>query len=187
MRSVPGVGPDAAERELLRRVKDLDPEAWESVYRRSYSSFLAYARRRLPDGQDPDDAVSEALARAMAAVDRLYDRGLRVEAWLYGILRLVVLEQGRTASATAPRHQPEVADPRSGPLERLLQAERQDSLRAAFVALSEDDQEILWLRLVARLSAAEVADVVGRREGAVRQAQSRALDRLRRLLEEVHP
>ena len=69
----------------------------------------------------------------------------------------------------------------------MLDAELTGSVRTAFAALSEDDQEILWLRLVAGLSAAEVAEVVGRREGAVRQAQSRALDRLRGRLEEVHP
>lgn len=187
VRSLRRVGPDAGERELLARAKALDPDAWETVYRRSYAALVAYARRRLPAGIDPDDAVSEAVARAMDAADRLQDRGLRLEAWLYGILRRVVLEHGRGRPATAGRPAPDLPDPAPGPLERMLDAELTGSVRTAFAALSEDDQEILWLRLVAGLSAAEVAEVVGRREGAVRQAQSRALDRLRRRLEEVHP
>ncbi|WP_380167027.1 RNA polymerase sigma factor [Jannaschia sp. R86511] len=176
------------ERELLARARALDPDAWETVYRRSYPRLVDYARRRLPAGADPDDAVSEAMARAMDRVATLEDQGLRLEAWLYGILRNVVLEHTRAQGRSAPAATEEqLPHPGPGPLEELLDAELTGSVRRAFTGLSDDDQEVLWLRLVARLSSAEVADVVGRREGAVRQAQSRALDRLRRRLEEVHP
>ncbi len=189
MRTLGPVDPDPEqERQLLARARDLDPDAWETVYRRSYPRFVDYARRRLPAGADPDDAVSEAMARAMDRVTALEDRGLRLEAWLYGILRNVVLEQvrslGRGSDPTPEHHLP---DPGPGPLERVLDQELAGSLRLAFTGLSDDDQEVLWLRLVGGLSSAEVADVVGRREGAVRQAQSRALERLRRRMEEVHP
>ncbi|WP_336923488.1 RNA polymerase sigma factor [Aquipuribacter sp. SD81] len=181
------MGPDE-QAGLLESVRSLDPDAWEHVYRRSYASLLAYARRRLPVADDADDAVSEALARAVATIERFEDRGLRLEAWLFGILRNVVLEHVRRGRRTAPlpdSHDVEAPEP--GPLEGVLAAELTGSVRLAFARLREDDQELLWLRLVAGLSAAEVSQVVGRREGAVRQGQSRALGRLRQLLEEVHP
>lgn len=188
MRTLGPVGPDRdEEQQLLRRARDLDPDAWETVYRRSYPRFVDYARRRLPPGADPDDAVSEAMARAMDRVASLEDRGLRLEAWLYGILRHVVLEQGRASARSSAPTQAQVPDPGPGPLDRVLAQELTGDLRRSFSSLSDDDQEVLWLRLVAGLSSAEVADVVGRREGAVRQAQSRALERLRRRMEEVHP
>lgn len=188
MRTLGPVGPDRWEEStLLARARALDPDAWEAVYRRSYAQLVEYARRRLPVGADPDDAVSEAMARAMDRVGLLEDRGLRLEAWLYGILRNVVLEQQRAGARTSAPPQDQLVDPGPGPLEQVLDQEVAGSLRRAFGRLADDDQEILWLRLVARLSAAEVAQVVDRREGAVRTAQSRALDRLRRHLEEVHP
>lgn len=186
MRSLGPVSLDASERELIARVRDLDPDAWETVYRRSYSRFVEYARRRLPAGTEPDDAVSEALARAMDRILAFEDRGLRLEAWLYGILRNVVLEMGRTGQrTTALEEDAQVSSTEPGPLDQVLDLELTDSVRTAFGGLADDDQEILWLRLVGQLSAAEVAGIVGRREGAVRQAQSRALARLRRRLEEV--
>ena len=123
----------------------------------------------------------------MDAVSRLQDHGLRLEAWLYGILRNVVLEQLRRQPPAPPGADEHVADPAPGPLQHVLDAELSGSLREACAGLPDADQENLWLRLVVRLSAAEVAEVVGRGEGAVRQAQSRALDRLRRRLQEVHP
>lgn len=71
-------------------------------------------------------------------------------------------------------------------IEQLLDDEQQRALRAAFERLDPSDREVLELRLVGGLSAAGAAEVLGRREGAIRMAQSRALTRLRRLLEEVH-
>lgn len=187
VRSLGPVGPDA-ERELLLRARALDPDAWETVYRRSYAVFTGYARRRLPTGHDVDDVVSEALARAMDRVHVLEDHGHRLEAWVFGFLRNVVREQQRSGNRTISlRDDEEIHSDEPGPLDRVLGDEQEASLRTAFAALAEEDQEVLWLRLVAGLSAAEVAEVVGRREGAVRMAQSRALERLRRRLEEVHP
>ena len=58
-------------------------------------------------------------------------------------------------------------------------------MRQAFARLSDADRELLELRVVAGLSAEEAAAVLGRRPGAVRMAQSRALTRLRRHLGEV--
>ena len=179
------VDQDESERELLARFRALDPAAWETVYRRSYARLHDYARRRLPHGSDPDDAVSECLTRAVHKIHELADRGLRVEAWLYGILRLVVLEHVRRSGRDEPVEHRDVAQ-ENGPLERVLADELDASVRTAFARLSPDDQEVLWLRLVADLSAAEVGQVTGRGEGAVRQAQSRALARLRRTMEEVH-
>jgi len=186
------VEPGTAERDLLTRFRALDPDAWETVYRRSYSRLLEYARRRLPSGYDPDDAVSECLARAVDRIDDLADRGVRVEAWLYGILRLVVLEQIRRSgrqererpSGDVPAGLVEAAS-EPGPLEHVLRDERAGSLRSAFERLSADDQEVLWLRQVAELSVAEVATALSKGPGAVRQANSRALARLRALMEEV--
>lgn len=58
-------------------------------------------------------------------------------------------------------------------------------MRSAFRRLSPEDQEVLELRVVAGLSADGVGEVLGRRSGAVRMAQSRALGRFRGYFEEV--
>src|SRR5262249_17560268 len=72
-----------------------------------------------------------------------------------------------------------------GPLDHILGAEEATALRAAFRRLSPSDQEVLELRVVAGLSSEEVAGVIGKRPGAVRMAQARALERLRELLMEA--
>ena len=53
------------------RLRAGDPLSWETLYRRVYPSMLAYARRRVATTEEAQDAVSEALTRTVAGIDRL--------------------------------------------------------------------------------------------------------------------
>lgn len=168
---------EAALRVLVSRATAADPDAWEAIYRRSHPRLFSYARRRLPSDTAADDAVSETMLRALDKINSFTWRGAGFDAWLYGILRNVVLESHRQAGRTTASHAPEVSVP--GPLDALVRRDELAEVRAAFDQLPADDQELLELRVVAGLSAEQVGSVLGRKAGAVRMAQSRALGRLR--------
>ncbi len=158
-----------------------DATTWEALYERVHPAMLAYADRRLGSTEDARDAVSEAMTRAVSSVERMADLNLVPDAWLFGILRHVVIDQQRRLyrrrDLPAQRH---IEDPES--LETLIIDEEQDAVRVAFSRLSDKDRELLELRVVAGLSSDDVASVLGMRSGAVRMAQARALDRLRALM-----
>ncbi len=172
-------------RAIVARAVARDADAWEHLYRRGYVSMFAYARRRVASDEAADDAVSEAMTRALEKIDRFTWQGAGFDAWLYGILRNVVLEQHRRAGRDAPQEaaEPRPTDPEQDPSAILARAERDRELRTEFAALGDDDRELLELRVVAGLSAEAVAEVVGKRPGAVRMAQKRALARLRARME----
>ncbi|MGH9268436.1 MAG: RNA polymerase sigma factor [Acidimicrobiales bacterium] len=177
---------DEGLRGLVERASRREPEAWETLYRRAYRPLFAYARRRLPSEPAAEDAVSETMTRALDRIPGFTWKGAGFDAWLYGILRNVVLESQRSSARARPRGAP--VDAPSGeptPLDAALAREQHDEVRRAFERLSGDERELLELRVVGGLSAAGVGEVVGKRAGAVRMAQARALVRLRSLLEEV--
>jgi RNA polymerase sigma-70 factor, ECF subfamily len=58
-------------------------------------------------------------------------------------------------------------------------------MRLAFERLAPEERELLELRVQGGLSSEEVGKLLGKRPGAVRMAQVRALQRLRREWEEV--
>ena len=178
---------DAELRSIVGRAAGCDQDAWEQLYRRSYSRIFAYARRRLRTDTAADDAVSETMLRALDRIPSFTWQGAGFDAWLYGILRNVVLETFRTdARARTSNDVPERHDDGTdGPLDRLVRADHHAEVRHAFELLSPEDQEVLELRVVAGLSADGVAEATGRAAGAVRMAQSRALQRLRRHYEGV--
>lgn len=183
--------PGDETRSLVERARSGDPDAWEVIYRRAYPRLLAFARRRLATSEQADDAVSEAMARAIASVARFEWGPAGLDGWLFGILRNVVLEAYRhQARPGAPQGDPTPAlagaqadGPQPG--EQLLAQEVASDVSAAFARLEPSDQELLELRVVAGLDAAQVGAILGKRPGAVRMAQARALERLRARLGEA--
>lgn len=180
---------DGNERELrilVSRAVGGDADAWEGLYRRAYPRLFAYSRRRLRSDHEADDAVSETMLRALNRITAFTWQGAGFDAWLYGIARNVVQEahrhSGRVSSGAYPAETETTA---AGPLEQLVGRERCADVRSAFGRLSPEDQEVLELRVVAGLSADGAGEVLGRRPGAVRMAQSRALGRFRGFFEEV--
>ena len=151
--------------------------------------MLAYAERRVSSKEEAQDAVSEALTRTVAGIDRLDRTGATPEAWLFGVLRHVVLDRQRSTyrHRDLPLRREVTAD---GPLESVVLGDEHAAVRAAFALLPERDRDLLELRVVAGLTSDEVAGILDMRPGAVRTAQARALDRLRAILqrsEEVLP
>ncbi|MEO7573869.1 MAG: sigma-70 family RNA polymerase sigma factor [Acidimicrobiales bacterium] len=173
-------------RALVGRAVRADRDAWEHLYRRRYSRLFAYARRRLTSDTAAEDAVSETMLRALDRVHTFTWQGAGFDAWLYGILRNVVLESYRRDGRTRSLGETvDLAAEGDDPLEGVVQRDRQTEVRTAFGRLSQDDQDLLELRVVAGLSAEGIAEITDRSPGAVRMAQSRALGRLRTHYEAV--
>ncbi|HET6964261.1 MAG TPA: RNA polymerase sigma factor [Acidimicrobiales bacterium] len=164
-----------------------DPHAWEVLYHRLHPKLQAFFLRRV-EAQHVEDMMSETMTRAVGGIDTYQPGDSGFDGWVFGIGRRVAADHHRkngrirrqdaTAAgmAAAPVNEPEPAEP-------LVDAEDRAELRRAFVQLPENDRVLLGLRVVSGLSVEQVAMVLGKRPGAVRTAQSRALGRLRRLLE----
>lgn len=178
--------PEKELRVLVERAKRSDPDAWEALYRAAYTPLSIYASRRLGGREAADDVVGEAFARAYERIDRFTRRGGGLYAWLYAILRNVVLETHRASARQIALGEHDQADLNPGPAEQVIGREENDHVRAAFERLPEDDRELLELRVVGGLGAKDAGAVLGRRPGAVRMAQSRALTRLRELMAEEY-
>lgn len=170
----------------VERARSGDAAAWEELYRGAYPRLLGFARHRLSGDASPEDAVLETMTRALERIDRFHWRDGGFDAWLFGILRLVVLEHRRADARARPVERlPDLLAPAEAePAAVAERHERRGIVRRAFARLSDGDRELLELRVVAELSAEEVARVVGKRPGAVRMGQARALERLRATLGE---
>jgi RNA polymerase sigma-70 factor (ECF subfamily) len=178
------VAPEPLGREVIRRAAAGEHAAWEHIFRRVYPNLAAFAARRVgPDAAD--DIVNETMSRAVAGIGRFRWTNEGIEPWIFGIARKVVADHHRRAGR---RRRGDAAVPsageRPGPMELVVLGEEHDAVRAAFDTLPAADREILELRLIAGLTPEQVAAVIGKRPGAVRTAQTRALARLRRLLEQ---
>lgn len=181
----------SALRLLVSRAQRHDADAWEQLYRHCRPGLLGFARRRLPSDHAAEDAVSEAFMRAIERVETFTWQGGGFDAWMYGIARNVVLERHRGTQRDQRLGEREAG--RSDPLgsggdevdAALVRDEQHGEIRRAFATLSDADRELLELRVVGGLSAEEVGAVLHKNAGAIRMAQSRALERLRAAMGET--
>jgi RNA polymerase sigma-70 factor, ECF subfamily len=177
--------PAEAEEALLARAQR-DPHAFAPLYEAYFDAVYRYCYHRLGDWADAEDAASLVFATALAALPRyrVGDRDGTFRSWLFAIAHNAVANHRRRRA----RH-PEASlamadgcrDTGPSPEEQAIAAETHRTVRDLLGRLPEDQRRLLELRL-AGLNDAEIARAVGRNHGAVRQAQFRAVSRLRALL-----
>lgn len=166
--------------------------------------------RRLAARLDPSDVVQDVLAEAHRQLpEYLEERPLPFYPWLRQIAwdrvvdlhRRHVLAQRRSVGREArgdlllPDESAGLLvecllDSQTSPTAYARRAELRDRLHQALLRLGERDREVLVLRYLEQLTTAEVAAVLGIREGAVKLRQLRALERLGGLVEggpEINP
>jgi RNA polymerase sigma-70 factor, ECF subfamily len=175
---------EAVTDDLMDRIKRKDPAAWESVYLEIYPRLRGYAAKRV-DQDQASDIVAETMARAVGSIERFDPTGVGLSAWIFGICRHVIADRYRAVERD--RKQPvaplEISEDIGAALEGNEEAQ---AMKRAYQMLSDDDREILDLRVIGGLTAEDVGALLARKPGAVRMAQSRALERLREYFKEVY-
>lgn len=184
-------GDAAARQELL--------ELYRENLRRMVASRLD---RRLASRVDPSDVVQETLADASKRMDEyLRDQPLPFLGWLRQLASERVIDTHRRHIVSQRRSI--TREDRIGgrlddsfrglarrflandtsPSNRLSRKERRDQVMEALAALSPRDREVLVMRYLEQLSAAEIAETLGITEGAVKARLLRALIHMRSGLE----
>nr|WP_231116315.1 sigma-70 family RNA polymerase sigma factor [Motilibacter rhizosphaerae] len=164
------------------------PDQLEALLRDGYDAhggeLYGFALRRTGDHHAAEEAVQETFVRAWRAADR-FDPGIAtLRAWLFAILRNVLVDASRAASVR-PRlalgDEPERAGP-ADELDRVLDTWMvEDALRR----LRPDHRRILVEVHLRGRSYAEVAGELAIPEGTARSRTFYALKALRLALEEM--
>ena len=163
---------DEAFEEILKAAKRAEEWAWARIYQDLAGLITGYVASR--GASDHEDVSSEPLLQ-MAS--------FRSWAFVSAHRRLIDFRraQGRTVDTTSFDA---VALNRAGgdveheALDRLVTEE----VEATLQILTEPQRDVLTLRVIAGLTIEETADVVGKRVGAVKALQRRALVTLRKSL-----
>ena len=154
-----------------------------ALYEAHYPAVLAYARRRT-DEATARDVAAETFLTAWRRQPSVPDLGLP---WLYGTAGLVLRNQersGRRQQRTIGRL---AAQPGTAVADPALAHADGEHVRAALLALSPDDRELLLLVAWEQLSARDVAAALGCSAGTAAVRLHRARRRLRRALDESAP
>jgi RNA polymerase sigma-70 factor (ECF subfamily) len=159
--------------DLIERARDGNQLAWSILYDRYAPRLRGYAVGR--GSQDPDAVVSDVFADVARNVARFDGSEASFRSWIFTIAHHRVIDEHRRNERLA---QPDPSPPGN------VEAEAIDLLTTEEITgllrrLSDDQRDVLLLRIVGGLTVTETARVLGKREGAVKAAQRRGLERLR--------
>jgi RNA polymerase sigma-70 factor (ECF subfamily) len=183
--------PAGADPERLRLVAlvDLaragDTEAFAQLYDHYVDAVYRYVYYRIGSHAVAEDLTSETFLRALRAIGGFRWQGRDIGAWFTTIARNLIADHVKSSRFRLEVTTGDIldADRGDGGLEDAVLARiDNERLLAAVKQLTAEQQECIVLRFLQGLSVAETAEVMGRREGAVKQLQLRAVRALARLL-----
>ena len=174
---------DEAFNEILRAAKRAEEWAWARIYRDLAGLITGYVASR--GASDPEDVASETLLQMARNIHSFEGTESSFRSWAFVIAHRRMIDfrraQGRRVDTTSLD---EAALNRAGgdvehqALDRLVTEE----VEATLQTLTEPQKDVLTLRVIAGLTIEETAHVVGKRVGAVKALQRRALVTLRKSL-----
>ncbi len=189
--------PHTPERELYGDALDAPGSpAGDAAFARLVADFQGrlYAQilRSVGDHHRARDVLQEVFLRAYRALPR-FDFGAGLRTWLGRIATNLCIDQARRTrpeiSLEAPRGtrcqslRELLRDTSPGPDTQLLQKEARGAVRRAVAGLPPLYAEIVQLRIYEGLSYADIAEITGARQGALKQRMLKANQLLRSKLE----
>ena len=174
------------DRDLVLAYQAGDDEAFAELVREYRPQLLGHARRKLGCPEAAEDAVQEALVRALRAMPR-FNGNYLVGPWLHRILSNVCNDEGNRLRREGKKTERFASNDKAlnppSTIEDELGLDIDDSeLADAVDNLSEQYREALMLRFVEELSYEEVAAKAGVSEENARARVSRARNAVRAAL-----
>ncbi|HEX6269432.1 MAG TPA: RNA polymerase sigma factor [Anaerolineales bacterium] len=176
------------ESTLIRHAANGDAAAWEPLVLAHQEAVFRLAYLLLGDPDDAEDIAQETFLRAWNHIGR-FDRTRPLRPWLLSIATNLARNWHRSAGrylaalTRAFRNEPAPANIE----EKSARHMDANELWKAVQSLSLPDQQIVYLRYFLDLSVTETAEVLQVAEGTVKSRLSRALERLRAIIQQEFP
>ena len=173
---------DAGER-LLVEAAQKDPARFGELYDIHFERIYAFVARRMRDRDKAEDLTSEVFHKALANLKSYTWTGAPFAAWLYRIAANAVADFSKRA-AREPMNVEDPPEPSGGPEQEAIEGRAR--LFRLVDKLPTEQRRVVFERFVEQRSIREIAQQLGKSEGAVKQLQFRALEKLRSQMEGAH-
>ncbi len=160
--------------------------AWSAIFNQLFGPVTGYLSSR--GAVEPEDTASEVFLKVARSIHDFEGDEGSFRSWVFVIAHRTLIDERRQRSrrpdqvAPPPDETSEGGNVEEEAVESLVTAE----VLAAFGRLTETQRDVLALRMVAGLSLEQTAQVLGKRIGAVKALQHRALASLKQELDLSH-
>ena len=185
---------------LLAEVQAGRPSAWDRCYRWLAPAVAGYLR--LQGAREVDDLTSEVFLAMFRNIGTFSGTEANFRSWVFVIAHRRLQDErrrrfrrgtgdvsdeaaierlGRMASGTGPNGSAPAGS--GGADDEALRLVATDRVTELCGRLAPDQREVVLLRIIGDLTVDQVAEVLGKSQGAVKQLQRRGFEAIRRLID----
>lgn len=170
------------EDRLVERAKT-DAEAFGTLYDRYFTRIHRFVYSRVPDRETAEDVTSDVFCKALAAVGRYQPSGRPFSAWLFRIAINAINDHYRALHPTQDLDSAlAVADPQPPVADQVAVSMEAARAWAAIDDLSPHQRAALTLKLGEDMMLAQIGEIMGKSEGAVKLLVHRGMIGVRQRL-----
>lgn len=159
------------ERELVKKAKKGDVDAFGCLYEKVYEKMYKYAYYSLRSPEDAEDAVSEAVTAAFSGIRSLMKEE-SFESWIFRILTNICRKKQREYYTAKEELNEEMVQ------QEDTSKEEQVTVQEYLFSLDENDRAIIVLHHIFGYTSAEIAKMLSINDNTVRSRESRALKKM---------
>lgn len=159
-----------------------DSTQFALIYERYFQRIYLYCLRQVGNPEEAEDLSSLVFIYAFRGLKNY--RGGSVTAWLFRIAYGTVMNYLRSTRYHEIAYgdkTPEVAADNPEPLDEIVRTETHRTIQTLVASLTDEEQELLALKIDAGLTSQEIGDILGKSPGAIRTQLHRIIKRLRDL------
>ena len=174
--------------ELIGRARQGNELAWVTLVQQEQAAVFRLAYLLLGDADDAADVAQDAFVHAFRGLDG-FDAARPLRPWLLQIAKNLAYNRRRSLRrylAALQRWWQLTPADKELP-DSVTSGQEAQELWQAVQQLALSDQEVIYLRYFLELSVAETAITLGVAEGTIKSRLSRALVRLRLVIESEFP
>ena len=185
---VNATGTAAAEvRDLVARGKRGDRDALEELYLLHFDRIYSYLHMSVGNRHDAEDLTTQTFLKMLEAIGRFQWKAVPFSAWLFRIAHNLAMDHFRATKRVQPEEEvpePPGAEEASAEFHALHSIGRA-SMLDLIAGLSPEQRQVLTLKFVFNFANGDVAQILGKSEGAVKSLQHRALASLQKHVNRV--
>jgi len=166
------------ERELVEKSK-VDRSAFAELYASYAERLYNYIYSRVHNREDAEDLTSLTFMLALEAIEKYEWRNLPFGAWLFRIASNQIAVYYRKKKNLQSIEDLAIADSALDPERETMRIGDQLMIQKAINRLNPDQQKVIRMRYSQGMKNREIAEVMGRTEGAVKLLIHRATNNLR--------
>jgi RNA polymerase sigma-70 factor (ECF subfamily) len=169
------------EHKLLAQARRFEQDALAQIHDEYYIPIFRYALYRTGDRETAEDIASEVFARLLQGLRSGTGPTTTLAGWLFGVAARVTADYFRRVYRTPMVELDDVIrDYDETPSTLTVAALEYEELRQALKSLTEEQQHVIALRFGQEMPIHQVAQMMGKTEGAIKQLQARAVAALAR-------